>query len=503
MLINDTNNFEVIFKDNVQPMLKKATLLEVILIFSITFIAYAYFSSNSDWNTNSRLALVKSIVLENRFEIDSFRKSPFLPTKDVARFLDHYYSDKAIGSSLIGNVFYFPIAAAERALGVELEMNIFIELLTILAVSLIDALLAPFVYLFVKRVSHSTWFAFLVTMAICLGTPIYKYSTVYYGHVLAGLFLFATFFIWFSMRNDAQLNPVKVLASGLFLGYAIISEYPVVVVAFVVGLYILYILWKQRRLWDYGTYIRLAIGFAAPIMIVLAYNYAVFRHPFKTGYAYEIVPQFIEGQSSGLMGIGMPDLNVLFYMTLHPTMGVFLQSPVLLLAFWGWVRMWQDSRYRAEAVLSFGVILVYFLMMSGYYLWWGGIAFTPRGLIPIFPFFCIPLAFLVKKWERIALLVLALVSMFQMFAVAASSGRELGGIIDNMPATSISLMFQQPSIIYNVYIPNLFKQSLVVNRGQEILHLRGFPTLVPFFVLEIGLLAAFVKIILRKEKSLA
>lgn len=341
-----------------------------------------------------------------------------------------------------------------------------------------------------------------MSFAICLGTPLYKYSTLYYGHALVGLFLFVVFFIWFNIKDEERINPIKVLISGYFLGYAIATEYPVAVIAFCLGGYILYVLWKKKSLFDLKVYTHLMMGVMIPIAVVLMYNLAVFHHPFKTGYGYEVVPAFLEGQHGGLMGLGWPNLSSLFYMTFHSTMGVFWQSPVLLLVFLGWFRMWQDSRHRAEAVFSFGVVVIYFLMMSGYFIWWGGSAFTPRNLIPVFPFFGIPLAFLAQKWERVLLTTFSLVSIAQMFIVTAANARDIGNILDNISNISISTMFQHSSMIYDIFLPNFVKQDFVANRGQEFFNLRGFQSLLPLLVFEVCMFIAFVKSIWKKHSDI-
>ncbi len=478
--------------------MKKKHFFEIILVLGIVLVAYGYFSQNLEWNTNSRLGLVKSIVEENRFEIDSTWKS-ILPTKDIAKFQNHYYSDKAIGSSLIGAAFYFPIYIISNMLKIKIRTMVFTEMLTFLAIGVVCALIAPFFYSFLKKITNSPRYAFILTIAMCLGTALYKYSTTYYGHVLAGLFLFVAFFIWFNIKNEEQITPLKVLISGYLLGYAIITEYPTLIIAFGIGLYILYILWKKKRLFDLKTYIYLLIGVLPLASIVMAYNFAVFHHPFKTGYSYELIPQFLNGQHGGIMGIGLPNLSVLFYMTLHPSMGIFWQSPFLLLSFIGWFRMWKEGQYRAEAILSFGVILVYFLMMSGYYIWWGGVAFTPRNLIPVFPFFCVPLAFIRKKWEVITLVILVLVALGQIFIVTAANSKGIETVLYLMPKLSISTTFQQPTMIYNVYLPNFLKQNMTINRGQEFFHLSGFLSLLPLVIVETGLVTIFLKLTQQKN----
>jgi hypothetical protein len=482
-------------------LMQKSNLREILLVFLIVLIAYGYFSSSPDWNTNSRLALVKAVVEEKRFEIDSYWNNS-LETKDVAEVDGHYYSDKAIGASLIGAEFYYVFYKIyHRIWDGRISRQLFTEVITFLSISLICAFLAPFLYSFAKKITNVPAYSFIVTAAICLGTPLYKYSTVYYGHSLAGLFLFVVFFIWFNIKSEEQISPAKVLISGYFLGYAIITEYPTAMIAFCLGLYILHVLWKKQRLFDLKIYTCLIIGAAVPLIVAGAYNYVVFRHPFKTGYAYEMLSEFREGHHIGIMGIGWPNLATLFYMTFHTTMGIFWQSPALLLAFPGWFWMLKEPSYRAEAVLSIAIVLIYFLMMSGYYIWWGGSAFTPRNLIPVFPFFAIPLAFLANRWAKVAFSVLVLLSIIQMFIVSATSNYGITSIAEKMSSISMFSMFQQGSMIYDVYVPNFINQLLLPNRGQEFLGLEGFLSLVPFLVIEAVLIAGFIKTT-SKSKSM-
>lgn len=457
--------------------------------------AYGYFAIKGDWNTDSRLSMVKAIVEENRFEIDAYRSSRDFFTRDAAKVSGHYYSDKAIGASLIGIAFYNPIYGIARASGSFLDAETFKELMTFLVISLLCAFLGPLLYSFSIKICNDSRFALLLTVAICLGTGLYTYSAFYYAHSLVGLFLFVIFFIWFHIKGEDKINPIKVMISGYLMGYAIITEYPTVAIVFLLGLYILYILWQKKQLSDIKIYVRLLIGFSIPIILALTYNTVIFHGPFKTGYNYEMLPIFHAGHATGFMGIGWPDLKVIFYMTFHPTMGIFLQSPFMLFALIGWVRMWKIRPYRAEALLSFGIISAYFLLMSGYYQWWGSASFMARNVIPVLPFWIIPLSFITQKWEKLTILFLTLISIAHVLIVTSTNiNNDFYAIMINMPKISIDGMFQQPSTIYNGYLPSFLKQNLAPNRGQQFLHLKGFSSLIPLAVIEAALLILFLKI---------
>jgi hypothetical protein len=470
----------------------KSTFYELLLVFFMVVVAYGYFSPVIDANTNSRLALVKAFVDERVFSIDTYHEDVF-KTQDKARFKGHYYSDKAIGSALLGIEFYRPVASiAQRFLGRQLDIKTFIPLITFLAIGLISAFLAPFFYSFVKQVSGHAGFSLLMTIAVCLGTPFFVYSTLFYGHSPVGMLLFVVFFIWFSMQNEDHISLMKTFASGLFIGYAFITEYPTALISSLLSLYILYVLWRKKQLFNFKVYLLLFLGAFFPVLVSMLYHYVVFRNPFTTGYAFEFNPIFSEAHQQGFMGIGWPDPKVIFYMTFHTTMGIFWQSPVLLLAFVGWIAAWVNVRYRAEVLLSFGVVAAYLLVFSGYYMWWGGESFTPRDLIPTMPFFGIALAFLPKKMYKVSI-IFVLISLVQMFVVSAATRWGLGPrITGDIVTDSYYAMFQN-STMYDVFFQHFFEQVLVDNRGQ-LFHLTGYASLLPLLVIEVVLVLLFVKL---------
>jgi hypothetical protein len=476
-------------------MVTKTGFKEISLVFLIVLIAYGYFFTDSDANTNSRLALVKAMVEEKRFEIDSFHDST-LPTSDIAFYNGHYYSDKAPGSSMIGIPIYALILRVERWHQKSIPVIVFSQLLTFFVISLFSAILAPMIYSFTKRITDDSWYALLITVGICLGTPYYVYSTTYYGHALAGLFLFSAFYIWFEARIERGINMPSIIASGFFLGFAILTEYPTALIVLIIGLYITFVLRRLGRLLDWRIYILLIAGASIPLILLMYYNYSVFKNPFNIGYSNLADPEFSAIQNTGFMGIGLPNLKILFYMTFHTTMGIFWQSPILLLGFVGWFTARKYLDFGPEALFSFIAILVYFVALSGYQVWWGGLAFTPRHLIPALPFFSIPLAFLSRQIQKAAI-VLVLFSIGQMFIVTATSREGLQSII-HFPS-HFYRMFEN-STIYSVYFPNFLARLLSINRGQQFFGLEGYTSLGPLLITEVILLTSFY-VLIRTENE--
>jgi hypothetical protein len=78
--------------------------------------------------------------------------------------------------------------------------------------------------------------------------------------------------------------------------------------------------------------------------------------------------------------------------------GVFILSPLLLLALPGFVLWWRSSRYRAQLVVIILSSLTMFLFNASSVMWWGGFSIGPRYLLPALPFFVLPMLLTLQYW---------------------------------------------------------------------------------------------------------
>ena len=463
------------------------------LVFLFVLAAFSYFNGDNglrDHNVESRMALVKAIVDEQRFQIDSYHNSLFA-TRDKAFYEGHYYSDKAIGDSLLGAIAYKSILWIGAKTRWVLRFKYFRDVITILTVSILSAFIAPLLYSLVRRVSPETTTgqAVFVALALTLGTAYFKYSTRFYGHSVAGLLLFAAFYIWFSYRHTDMISAPGIFLSGFLLGWSIITEYPTAPLAIAVGLYMFFVQWEKRRLYAWSTYALIGLGALIPIGILLFYNYACFGSWFSMGYAHEAVGKYSAASETGLFGLGLPNPTAHFLMTFHPSMGIFWQSPDLLLALPGWFHLLRSEKYRAEGWFSLLIILFYVVLFSGYYMWWGGTAFTPRHIIPILPFFVLPLSVLPKKYAPF-LVVAGVLSIAQMLIVAAGNPNGLPELV----AATFEKHITPPtgSIIYNIYLRNIMQGFFAHNLGESIFKLNGFLAFLPLLLFEAVIIGLMV-----------
>lgn len=460
--------------------------INLFIVFLITLAFYGYFIKPLDGNISSRLSLVKAIVEEKRFAIDSYHEGE-LETIDKAYVNGHYYSDKAPGASLLGALVYLPIHALIRQ---SLSTELFIMLVTALAISIPSAVLAPLLYSLALRIVKEKWIALSIALCISLGTPIFVYAGAFYGHSLAAVLAFSIFLIWVEVNQfNAQMRPSRLLMSGFLIGSMVLTEYPMLIIALLLMGYMIHVIRSKQIPGDWKTVGWFFAGGAIPLIIFMFYNWICFGSPLEVGYANENLPEFQAVHSAGIMGIGWPRPQTLLYMTIHPMQGIFLQSPVLLLSIIGGMSMWQQARnWRAEFVVVALVILVYFLAISGLKIWWGGDAVTVRHLIPVLPFFGIFLMFLPRKFLPI-LIGVGLVSFFNMLVASATTYQPFDRYIRETLEQRFVFSWKT-SLLYQRLLPRLLDNKLGFTWGQTLFGLESW-----YLNLLVPILAALVLLI--------
>jgi len=395
---------------------------QAVLVFILLLFVYSYFISfpNVNWNINSRLGLIFALVHEGRFTIDSFHDQPDTFTNDKAFYNGHYYSDKAIGSSLLGALVYLPFYWFAKLFKTEFDFYSLRYVLTFFVVGIPSALAGCLMYRLCEHLSQDRWHAYVTTIAIMVGTMSFPFSTLLFGHQLAAALLFITFFMMVRIKLNPQSHRApSAFLIGLLLGVTLITEYTTMVVVLPLIGYYFYVL-SSEKLWRTPSLVVLpVVGGLGPIALYLIYNTLCFGSPFSNAYSY-VMDEFREGMTRGFMGIGRPRLDVLYYITIHPVRGLFIQSPVLIAALVGFFSILKSQQWRVEGILAAFALVAYLLVNAGYFVWWGGWSFGPRHLIPMLPFLCLPLIFFPKRFFPIVV-VLTVVSIVHMIIATAFS----------------------------------------------------------------------------------
>lgn len=382
-------------------------------LFLLLLVCYAYiFPRWADPNQNSRMDLVLAVVDQGTLCIDDYVSN----TVDYAEFEGHYYSDKAPGAAFLGipvyavlkGVFGLPVmdrlmgylsnnqalAATLREGGTGLLEDKVHFALGQVAIAFVVAMIpTALVGLFLYRVLEEWGLGqrarVLLVLTYGLATPAFAYANAFYGHQLAAACLFIAFCLVF-VKRDTGIGTGRLVAVGFLLGYAVITEYPAVLIAGILFLYTLYRLRDWRRIaWVVGAGI-------PPVLLMAAYNFAIFHTPLPVGYSHSEL--WAEQHHTGFMSLTWPHWSAAWGITFGLFRGLFVLSPVLLLAVPGFVAWWHTREKRVEWLITLTSVLVFFLFNASSIMWWGGFAVGPRYLLPMLPFMMLPVACFVHRW---------------------------------------------------------------------------------------------------------
>jgi hypothetical protein len=350
-------------------------------------LAYATMIQSFSWNQASHYDLIRSLD-QGRTTIDAYVAN----TGDKVFYRGHWYSARAPGLALFALPFYDTLKAIgadswardSPALRGDDEM---VYLIGLWGNVLPGLLLLLLVWRAAERLEPG--FGVAAAVALGLGTMVLPLSTLLFSHVFTAFLGFGAFALMLHER-DGPPRPLLLAIAGLAMGYAIASEYPLLFVAVVLGLYLLWRpdartpLWVARRA---GAYVA---GGVVGVLPLLFYNHYAFRS--WTHLAYSDVPR----QKHGFFGIDVPSIKVLATL-LFDSRGLLTLSPVLVMGGVGTVLLYRRAR-RAEALTIAAVCLCYLLYNSGYYLPFGGGFMGPRFLTTVLPFLALPLAIAFKRF---------------------------------------------------------------------------------------------------------
>lgn len=168
----------------------------------------------------------------------------------------------------------------------------------------------------------------------------------------------------------------RMLIAGLLLGAATASRPTSVSVAFAVLLYLFLV---ERR-----SMLPFAIGLVPVPLGVLVYNLHYFGNPFI--FAQALVGKVIAEDKTGSADVWQtPFFYGALGLLVSPSRGLLVFSPILGLAFWGFVRAARDDDYRILWPF-FASALFMMAVQCKWFDWWGGHAYGYRPWLDAVPY---------------------------------------------------------------------------------------------------------------------
>jgi hypothetical protein len=357
------------------------------IVLAILALACAVVVQDSGPNQAAHHALVRSLA-SGKAEIDSSE------TIDASYVDGRYYAAKAPGLAM----FALPWYGTLRAFGLQdaplstgagyrnrvWELNLFGAVLPMLALLLLMVVAA-------ERVVPG--YGLPAAVLLGAGTLLLPFSTLFFDHLLSAALGFAAFVVLLLAR-ERDASAWWLVAAGLLAGLAVVVEFPLGIVAAVLGLYALTWVRPIGRVWAY------AAGVLTGIVPLLAYNTWAFGSPTTLGYTNALKQPagpgapVVGANESGFYGVGLPDARAALSLLVSEK-GVLIVTPLAIAAVLGLPLLWRLRR-RAETAVCAAIPLLFLTYNAAYYLPFGGQSPGPRFLVPALPFLVVPLALVLR-----------------------------------------------------------------------------------------------------------
>ncbi len=418
-------------------------LLLTFLIFSFWFIQWY------GWNEESNFVLVRAIVEEKRFEINSFANQ----TGDRSFLNSNFYSDKDPGLAFLASPIYFiwkslytffPKGFKERYAGsndhvtelyddtpiitlVDKGFFLFTSmiLLTFLTSGIFTALTALLIFKISRYLTKDLKERILLSLAYFFGTIAFHYSLHFMNHAISTFLSFFSFFLLFKAEKEKKERYRNFILSGILFGFSIVvDKFLLVFLPF----FILYSLSINRK-----CFLLFLLFLLISYVPYSLYTYSILKKPFGflSSYVDKRIfrraysnPQPVESSADRMLEASILDLKTLVKMfhleglqpnsvimlrlLFYPYRGLFFYSPILILSLFGLYFMLDE--YEGETFMIFFMLLAMSAVISMRRVWWGGYCFGPRYLLPIVPFLILPLHYSFKKFGEKCFLIFLLIS---------------------------------------------------------------------------------------------
>jgi hypothetical protein len=348
------------------------------------FLSCYYLDMWTTPSTLSRAFTVYQLADKGVYNIDPFAQI----CDDKSKIGEHYYSDKAPlpaffvypfyaliqNSAFIDAVKYadqyYPIHIwringlrdARTPQTFFITPVIFIGSLIVGALPFLLILIMTYYTLQKKKITFSP----IYLMLAFYGSYLFVYSGTFFNHIFAAALLLLSYYF---------IKERKYLWSGIFLGLSFLSEYPV---GLAMPLWFVLILLNERKI---KPLIYFSAGVLPGVLVLLFYNYYTSGNLLTMSYAYNADTAYKEIHQN--YGFRFPSFKSIWGLTFSGYMGLFIFVPLLFVSLFYYIKNNLKSKWLQQVKTNYLAIftIAYFMMISCYFIWWGGWSYGPRYLI--------------------------------------------------------------------------------------------------------------------------
>lgn len=356
----------------------------IVFIILNLFLSCYYLDMWTTPSTLSRAFTVHQLAEKGVYNIDPYAQI----CDDKSKIGDHYYSDKAPLPAFFVYPFYAALkntAFNESVKYADQYYPIHIwringlrdartpETFFITPVILLGSIIAgslPFLLIliltFITLQKKNIHFSPIYLMLAFYGSYLFVYSGTFFNHIFAGVLLLLSYYF---------IKEKKYAWSGIFLGLSFLSEYPV---GLAMPLWFILIFLNERKI---KPLIQFSAGLLPGVLAILLYNYYTSGNLLTMSYAYNADAAYKEIHKN--YGFRMPSFKSLWGLTFSGYMGLFIFVPLLFVSLFYYVKNSLKSKWFQQIKTNYLAIfaIFYFIMISCYFIWWGGWSYGPRYLI--------------------------------------------------------------------------------------------------------------------------
>jgi len=320
--------------------------------------------------------------------------------------------------------------AWRRGLDIKFGLAAFVMQLMLMAPS--SALGVVVMFYVLRRVFESDQTALWMALLYAFGTPVffrtgYLNQNLMLGHI--AFFGFVT--VWNPWGSDRWSARTRFFLGGLAGGTALLFDYSGIV--FLLGLFI-YGIAKRIHAVSMRDAVRhcryYILGTLGPVGLLWFYQWKSFGHPFYPGQHWMPPVEWIE---LGYRGFGWPQLDLLLSLAFDYRYGLFVSSPILLLAVVSPLRNRRTGQLLPTRELTSMIMLFVTL-----WVFFSGSNYTRlqfntgiRYMTPALPFLFVPAAIALNSLPRLPIYFTALVSVAGSWSLAMHRDVERGlGVLD-------------------------------------------------------------------------
>jgi len=347
------------------------------LFAALASVYFATITGITSSNDGSHYALVRALVDHRSFEI-----TPYLTFTEDQDYAfsgtgenTSYFTDRPPGTGLVASVMYTlgqvmprPLAEVPTKHDVGNPRVIY----AVWTASLAAAASVSLLYLTLRRFfGRGIEAALAASVALGLGTMLWKYGSVLFSHALAALTLMLALYLTLLITTSDDAPTLRTAALlGFVLGFAPVVEYTSLPFSVLVGIYLVLMCFRRIQQSDRRDQWLKAIGALVlagliPAVFLAAYNTTSFGGPLEISRFNANIELWPENENVATT-FSTPILYglraVLWHVPTDPNRGLFHLAPVALFGLAGLPALFRFDWRKASLVV--GLFAVHLLMFA-------------------------------------------------------------------------------------------------------------------------------------------